>query len=242
MPAIVHLGPTGRSDIDAPERLWWRIEGQQDRGPDHRRVGHRDGAGRAGGQRFEPTGNPVHQIDDRFPAVRRTGRIGEPHRKVCRKHTAEHVAAPPAAVQIGKARLDRGAQSEQLGSLQTPKLATRQRCEFRCAEVDCKRKLTPANSTEGFVRRKPSGRHRVGHRVRHQRQPDDLTHAMPIECLSGADALLSLLGPAARVQQTRDQHCEHDTDRRPQHELCPNGIQPEVIQVVGGESRVDDRA
>src|ERR1700682_1753838 len=29
--AIVHLGPTGRRDIDAPERFWRRIEGQQDR-------------------------------------------------------------------------------------------------------------------------------------------------------------------------------------------------------------------
>jgi hypothetical protein len=96
-------------------------------------------------------------------------------RQIVWLHATHHVAPPATAVQIGQPVVDGGVQAEQFGRLPGPLL----RCAvgaFGDAEVDGRIDLAMADGVERFVGGKSPGRHRVGHRVRHEGEPDDLTH------------------------------------------------------------------
>jgi hypothetical protein len=101
----MHNGPADRRDIDAPKRFRWNIKGQQDRRPDHRRMRHRDGPYRAVGQRPQPSGYPVEQVDDLLTTVRRLGRIGQPYLEFPGVDAVEFLAAPPSVVEVSQPRL-----------------------------------------------------------------------------------------------------------------------------------------
>ena len=102
--AEVQDGTAGRPDVDAPERLRRRIERNQDRRADHRRVGHGDEPAAAAGQRVQPAAHPDDQ--GRPPTRRRAAPagFGQPARELGGQHPAENVAAPGAAVQVGQPR------------------------------------------------------------------------------------------------------------------------------------------
>ncbi len=120
--------------------------------------------------------HPVDQLDHRFATVRRPRRVGQPDRQVVGLHAAYHVAAPASAVQIRQPVVDAGVQTEQFGRLPGPLLRAAIGA-FGDTKIDRRVDLAVADRIERFVGGKPSGRHRIGHRVRYECQPDDLTHA-----------------------------------------------------------------
>ena len=118
------------------------------------------------------------EVDDGLAAVRRRGRIGQPQPKIGRSDGVEWLPAPASAIKVGQLRLRRGLQAQQLRGLAGPPLGSGQ---LASAGGDSKARsrfgLPTAGIVERFVGRKTPGRHGVGHRVRHQGQPDDLGHA-----------------------------------------------------------------
>ena len=172
----VHDRAACRCDVDAPERLRRRIQCDEDRRPNHRRVGDRDDPASVLGHRTHPAGNPVDQVDDGLAAVWRAGGVGQPDGQLGRQHPAENLTAPPAAVQVGELRFDDRSHAEQFGGLAGALLRPAEHLAG-FAEVDACVDLAPSRRVERFVGGKSSGCHRVGHGVRHQGQPDDLTHS-----------------------------------------------------------------
>src|SRR4051812_24755285 len=113
----MHDRSAHRCNVDAPEGLRRGVEGYQDRGAYHRRVRDGDEPAMTGGQRVHPVAYALDELDDGFTAVRRPGRIGEPDGEVRGPHSAQHVAAPPAAVEVGQPVLDACLKAEEFGGL-----------------------------------------------------------------------------------------------------------------------------
>ena len=120
--------------------------------------------------------HPVDQVDDGLAAVRRPRRVGQPDRQVGGPHPAQHLAAPPSAVQVGQPGFDRRPAAPSSSAVWTGALLGTAEGTFGDAEVDRGVDLPVADRVERLVGGKSSGRHRVGHGVRHEGQPDDLTH------------------------------------------------------------------
>ena len=234
--------PADRRNVDAPERLRRCVEGHQDRGADDRRMGDGDQPAATGGQRVHPATHPVDQIDDGFAAVRCPRRIGQPDGEVRGPHAAEHITAPTTAVQIGQPVVDARLQAEEFRGLPGALLRPAERA-VRDAQVDGGVDLAVPHRVERLVSGESSGRHRVGHGVRHQCQPDDLTHArLPLAPVLARPSLRSSLalafescGRSPAAQQPRHHRGEHHRDDRPQDELGAQRVQPELIEDVGGK-------
>ena len=101
-------------------------------------------------------------------------RVGQPDGEVGGPHTAEHIAAPSAAVQVGQPVLDARLQAKEFRGLSGALLGPAEGA-VGDAELDGGVDLAVSHRVERLVGGKPSGRHRVGHGVRHQCQPDDLS-------------------------------------------------------------------
>ena len=94
-----------------------------------------------------------------------------------RRCTVEGATAPATVVEIGDAGLDGGRHTQQASGLHRTLLRSANRFVKR-PELRTDADLTPAETVEWLVGGKSSGCHRVGHTVRDQGQPDDLTHTI----------------------------------------------------------------
>ena len=124
---------------------------------------------------LDALGAPHVVKDDGLAAVRCPRRVGQPDGQIGGPHATEHIAAPPPAVEIGQPLLDVRLQPKEFRGLPGPLLGSAER-RVGDAEIDGRVDLTVPDRVQRFVSGKPSGRHRVGHGVRHECQPDDLTH------------------------------------------------------------------
>ena len=116
--AEVHHGPADRCNVHAPERLR-----QAHRAPPGSRRGSTAGCVTATSRlrrvvnvSIQPRTRLIRSTTDSPPcgALRR---IGQPDREVGGPHTAEHVAAPATAVQIGQPLVDRRLQAKEFRGL-----------------------------------------------------------------------------------------------------------------------------
>ena len=81
------------------------------------------------GQRCQPRGHALNQVDDRLTAVRRLNRIGQPHVQVGGRDILQRTATPSSAIQIGQSGLGDRPQTQQLRGLPSPPLG--------CGELAC---------------------------------------------------------------------------------------------------------
>ena len=122
-----------------------------------------------------PVAHPGDQRDDGFAAVRAALRVGQPDRELIGLHRGQLVSAPSPAVEVGQPRLDSGLQAEQLRGLPGPPFGRTHR-KLGIALIGGVDLALP-HGVQRLVSGESSGCHRVGHGVRDQGQPDDLTHA-----------------------------------------------------------------
>lgn len=175
MAAKVQDRTTDWANVYAPERLRWRAKRDDDRGADDTRVGHGHQSPATVRQRIQPITHSGNEVHNRFPAMGRLSGIGQPEREFGRTNAVEHAAAPRSAVQIGQQRLGLGSQPKEFSGLPGPLLGCADRGVDN-SEIDGGINLTLSEGIQGLIPGKPSGCHRVRHRVGDEGQPDDLTH------------------------------------------------------------------
>ena len=176
----MHHGATHRRDVDAPERFRWDVQGQPgsppgsppDASPPRAHVRccrsttpaspRPVRSGRRSTRRRAAPG-PVRSATPRG----RRGRRPRASSRATVRNRGRPTAAPAWPADPATARFGgRAARGRRVGGFPS-----------RDAESGGRLGLSAADVVERFVGRKAFGRHRVGHRVRHQGQPDDLGHA-----------------------------------------------------------------